>query len=161
MDVDLVPVEFDQKPILINLMQKYVHDMSAFTGYDVNDDGLYNLGPHFDLYWEDPTRHPFFVMHDGALVGFALVYEDEPSRFTVAEFFILRKYRRAGAGTAAAELLFQRFKGHWRVAQNEENTQAQAFWRNVIAQVSGGNFQESWSAQKPRGPMQTFNNATD
>jgi predicted acetyltransferase len=161
MEVDLIPIELDQKPILINLMQKYVHDMSEFTGYDVNDDGLYDLGPHFDPYWEDPTRHPFFVRHDGGLAGFALVFEDEPSCFTVAEFFILRKFRRVGTGTAAAKLLFQRFKGCWRVAQDEKNTQAQAFWRKVIAQVSGGDFQEDWSAQKPRGPMQTFNSSAD
>ena len=49
-------------------------------------------------YWTEASRHPFFVIASGNLAGFALVRtlaEDdngEPS-YSLAEFFILRKYR--------------------------------------------------------------------
>ena len=156
MTVELIHVDLEEKPVFSNLMQHYRHDLSEFIDIVVNHEGLFDLGPYFDLYWTESTRHPFFVFDDGASVGFALAREYESACYEVAEFFILRKHRRKGAGTAAALALFRRFKGRWRVAQDAGNSPAQAFWRKVVGQFSGGDFQEGWSDQQPRGPMQTF-----
>jgi predicted acetyltransferase len=75
----------------------------------------------------------------------------------MAEFFILRKYRRQGAGTRAARELFDRFPGRWEVAEIPENAPAIAFWRKVIAGYSRGNYEEVWlDNERWKGPVQTF-----
>jgi predicted acetyltransferase len=51
----------------------------------------------------------------------------------VAEFFILRKYRRGGHGTAAAHAAFDRHPGQWEAAVARRNVGALAFWRKAIA----------------------------
>ena len=58
----------------------------------------------------------------------------------VAEFFVLRKYRRIGVGRRAARLLFDQFPGQWEVRQLPANTAATAFWVNMISTLTGGRF---------------------
>ena len=91
MTVELIHVDLEEKPVLSNLMQHCRHDLSEFIDIVVNHEGLFDLGPYFDLYWTESTRHPFFVFDDGALVGFALAREYDRACYEVAEFFILRK----------------------------------------------------------------------
>ena len=50
----------------------------------------------------------------------------------MAEFFVMRKYRRGGVGTEAARGLFARFPGAWQVRQMRFNPQATVFWRRAI-----------------------------
>jgi predicted acetyltransferase len=60
-------------------------------------------------------------------------------------------------GRAAAVALFNRFPGRWEVAQLEANTAAQAFWRRVIGDYTGGDYTERWvDDDEHRGPAQTF-----
>lgn len=47
--------------------------------------------------------------------------------YSIAEFFILKKYRREGIGKAIAAEIFSRHKGPWEVHQIENNTGAQSF----------------------------------
>jgi predicted acetyltransferase len=58
----------------------------------------------------------------------------------VAEFFVLRKYRRQAVGRRAACLLFQRFPGEWEVRQLLGNESATRFWVSVIEEVTRGRF---------------------
>jgi predicted acetyltransferase len=62
--------------------------------------------------------------------------------FRMTEFFIIRSMRRRGVGRAAVRLLFDRFAGEWLITQSRRNAPAVAFWRRVIAQYSGGRYQE-------------------
>ena len=61
---------------------------------------------------------------------------------SIAEFFILRKYRRQGIGQIVAHRIFDMFPGKWRVAQEERNFPAQAFWRKVVSRYTNGQFRE-------------------
>jgi len=105
---------------------------------------------------------------EGRLAGFVLVMHynyftgehaaDCP--WVIAEFFVMRKYRRQGVGRAAAFQVFDRFPGRWEVAEITSNVGAQAFWRKVIGEYTGGDFaetvldDESW-----HGPVQSFDNS--
>ena len=60
-----------------------------------------------------------------------------------------------GVGRAVACQIFDRFPGQWRVAQDEGNLPAQAFWRRVISQYTGGRSEEVWDPAW-RGPIQAF-----
>jgi predicted acetyltransferase len=60
-----------------------------------------------------------------------------PLDWSIAEFFLLRKHRRSGAGTEAAQAIFQRYPGQWEAAVARRNTAALAFWRKAVANCHG------------------------
>lgn len=144
----LVPVPFEDKQILFNLMQLCQHDYSEFDGEDVNGHGLFGY-KWLDHYWTERDRHPFLITVDGEIAGFALVRDrtelgGDSIPHAVAEFFVLRRYRRRGVGRHAARQVFAALpSGKWMVTQSLTNTAAQAFWRVVIGEFTGGRFNES------------------
>jgi predicted acetyltransferase len=157
MDIQISPAALAEKPIVENLMQLYLYDFSELCGDDCNAQGLYE-DEYLPRYWIEPERHPFLIRVDGKLAGFALVRrmsEGNPPTHSMAEFFIMRKYRREGAGKRAAFQLFDRFPGKWHVAEIPENVAAIHFWRKIIAAYTGGNFEEIMDPEW-QGPVQTF-----
>jgi len=157
MDVELELVSFEQKSVLHNLMELCQHDYSEFNGEEVNEHGLFGYR-YLDHYWTEAGRYAYFVRAGGRLAGFALVrtLEDGDSRaYSLAEFFILRKYRRQGVGGQAARRVFSLFAGAWRVHQEAQNLPAQAFWRKVIGEYTAGEFREVSEAGW-EGPIQEF-----
>jgi predicted acetyltransferase len=144
MQVELKTARVDDKPVIANLLQLYLHDFSEFAGWAINEHGLFDY-PWLDHYWRDPARFPFLIRVDGELAGFALVHSSDqegPQVHHLAEFFVLRKFRRMGVGEAAARQLFDRMPGSWSVAQMARNVVAQHFWRMVIRRYTGGSFTE-------------------
>ncbi len=164
MEVTLTKASQSQESILSHLLELYNYDVSEFEGSDVGEDGLYGY-PYLPRYWIEPGRKAFLVRVDGALAGFALVNEHcyLPSNNrarSIAEFFIMRKYRCRGVGEAVARQVFDFLPGEWQVAQIPENTPAQAFWRKVIGRYTGGNFREIvLDNENWRGPVQLFDNS--
>lgn len=168
MNIDISPASMEEKPVLRNLLELYSYDFSAIDGADVDDSGLYGY-EYLDLYWEEPDRFPFLVRVDGRLAGFALVRRgtyfrehesrDEKPAWLIAEFFVMRKYRRRGVGALIARQLFDRFRGRWEIAELAGNGEAQAFWRKTISEYTGGNFTEVFlETEHWRGPVQVFEN---
>jgi predicted acetyltransferase len=155
MNVEVLPADDSRRGTIANLMQMYLHDLSEFNGENPSRQGVFEYA-YLDDYWIEPERHPFLFLAAGSLAGFALVRKLEPNVHELAEFFILRNYRRHGIGTSAAYSLFARFEGTWHVAQEHHNTPAQTFWRRVIDEFTNGEFREDWSHQSPRGPIQIF-----
>ena len=135
MQLELVPVRAEEKEILRNLMEKYDYEFSQYDDRDVNMLGLYGYD-YFDCYWTEDTRHPFFIKADGKLAGFVMVgnyMEFFPeAKHSMAEFFVLYKYRRCGVGTFAATEVFRRFPGLWELRCHPKNTTSVFFWDKVI-----------------------------
>ncbi|MFP3390932.1 GNAT family N-acetyltransferase [Brevibacillus sp. SIMBA_040] len=141
----LVNVPACEKDALRRLLELYIYDFSEFLPIDVNEDGYYGY-EYLDEYWSDPVRHPYFIKVEGKLAGFVLVRSfpdsnDEPV-FTIAEFFIMKRYRRHGIGKAVAHEIFRVFPGKWEVFQISSNLPAQAFWRKTIAEYTQNDFSE-------------------
>jgi predicted acetyltransferase len=67
----------------------------------------------------------------------------------MSEFFVMRKYRRGGVGTALAREVFARFPGEWQVRQMTSNPAATAFWRRAIPV-------EFTQEMLDQGPVQRF-----
>jgi len=141
--------------LLSNLLELYLHDLSeAFPNVELGPDGRFGY-PKLALYWSEPeSRFPFLIRCDGRVAGFALATHgspatDDPDVFDVAEFFVLRRYRRSGVGERAATLLWNRFPGRWIVRVSEGNTGALAFWRGVIAKYTSCAATESERPGKP------------
>jgi predicted acetyltransferase len=135
-----------ERPLLERLMQLYAYDWSPLVGLDVDAEGRFS-GVDLAPYWRDDLHHPFVLRVDGRPAGFALVIGK--SRLTgevgvhdMAEFFVMRRYRRQGVGSAAARAAFDAFRGPWEVRQRDEYPEATRFWRTVIDQYTSGAFTE-------------------
>lgn len=142
----LYPALIEEKNTIAHLMQYYFYDFSEFVDMDVEDDGLYGSYPYLDSYWMEPgVRFPYLMKVNGKNSGFALVRQiqtREKTYFSMAEFFIMKKYRRSGVGKRAAMELFDLHPGAWEVFQLETNMPAQRFWNKVISDYTNGEFTE-------------------
>ncbi len=126
---------------IANMMQLYMHDFSEFWAGEARGElGPDGRFPDYPLqtYWSgDRRRVPLLIERAGAPVGFALLNDHAhsglPADWSMAEFFIVRKHRRGGTGTAAARLIFSAYPGQWDVAVARRNTAAHAFWGRAIA----------------------------
>ena len=127
--VEVVPATIDDKPTILELLQFYLYDFSEIQGWDLGECGRFEHRS-FDPYWTDADRHPFLIRTDGRLAGLALVQSGDPH--DMAEFFVVRKYRRSGVGADAARTVFAMFPGEWQVRQIAANTGATEFWRRII-----------------------------
>lgn len=142
-DFGLVPATEEHKVIIENLMQYYIYDFSEYIDCEVDDNGLFAPYPYLNHYWTEPTfRFPYLIHQQQKNVGFALVRinTEMDNRYSIAEFFILKKYRRAGIGCAVALELFSKYKGNWEVHERENNIPAQLFWIKAIGMFTNGNF---------------------
>jgi predicted acetyltransferase len=159
--ISLDPASAAERPVLENLFQLYAYDWSELGWMEVGPDGRF-ADPSLDGYWRDQDRHPFLIRVDGRLAGFALVagrsrLTGAAGVFDMAEFFVLRKYRRQGVGFAAASAAFDRFSGRWEIRQRDENAAATAFWRRVVARYTEGSYREIRADDADWvGPVQTF-----
>jgi predicted acetyltransferase len=127
--VVVLEAAYSDKPVVRRLLELYGHDFSEFTDADVDEHGSYGYR-YLDQYWTEPERHPFLFRVDGYWAGLALVRAGTPH--DMAEFFVLRKYRRHDVGQTAARVVFARFPGEWQVRQMTANVGATEFWRRAI-----------------------------
>lgn len=141
--------------LLSNLLELYIHDVCAlFPSVELGPDGRFGY-PKLPLYWSDPEqRFAYLVKHDGRVAGFVLATRGspvtaEPDVFDVAEFFVMRKYRRSGVGRRAAFLLWKRLPGKWIVRVSEGNREAIAFWSGTVAEFTGGTAVEDTRPGEP------------
>ncbi|MFF2014507.1 GNAT family N-acetyltransferase [Paenibacillus sp. NPDC058177] len=146
MNYELLRATIEEKEIIKNLMQFYIYDFSEFVKCDVEEDGLFGAYPYLDEYWEEVNqRFPYVIKQDKKYAGFVLVRfieSEERNYFSIAEFFIMKKYRKEGIGKAVAKQLFDLHKGDGEVYQLESNRPAQAFWNKTINEYTKGKFKE-------------------
>jgi len=160
-NVEIVAAGRDAQDCLAALFELYAYDFSDILSIDVGDSGRFAV-PQLDAYWTDPRCHAFLVRVDSKLAGFALV--QERSRLTgdegvcdMAEFFVMRRFRRRGVGEHVAGWLFDRFPGPWEVRQKTRNVAGTAFWRHAIGAYTGGRFDEVvMDDARWHGPVQRF-----
>jgi predicted acetyltransferase len=139
--IEIIPATPDQAPILANLLELYAHDFSEFLGLELGPDGRFCYDP-LPLYWSDSNRHPFLVRMDGKLAGLVLVKKGsaisgDETVWDMAEFFVVRSYRRRGIGTEIAHQVWRRFPGRWEVRVRESNRPAYPFWERAISSFTG------------------------
>ncbi|NMF01341.1 GNAT family N-acetyltransferase [Aneurinibacillus aneurinilyticus] len=159
MKIELQKVSIEEKHILRHLLELYQYDFSEFDLEDVNESGLYGY-TYLDHYWTEEGRYPFLFRVGGKVAGFALIRQvgmtdSNDAIYSVAEFFVMKKYRRTGVGRDVAFRLFDMFKGSWKIAEMEENKPAQEFWRKTIKEYTKANFKEIQEADWD-GPIQIF-----
>jgi len=164
MDIGLERAGPERRTLLENLFQLYTHDFSEhWAGQaqgELGEDGRFADYPYLDSYWAEPDRDAWLIRADGALAGFALVnafaHSGRPTDFSVAEFFVARKYRRGGVGLGAATQLIQARPGQWEAAVVRANAGALPFWRRVAAAVSSDVEEADHNDDLWNGPILRF-----
>jgi predicted acetyltransferase len=132
----LAPIAREQVPVLRNLYELYAHDFSERVPLSLDREGRFAVAID-DAWWTRDDHHPFFILREEELCGFALVRRgsrvtDAPEPMDVGEFFVLRRWRRTRVGTAAAHALFATFPGPWEVRVQQSNGPALAFWMRAL-----------------------------
>jgi len=131
----------EHQQTLANLLELYVHDFSQLCHIEIGPDGRFGYD-RLPLYWSESNRHPFLVRIDGNLAGLVFVkrgseISGDATVWDMAEFFVLRGYRRRGFGTEVAHQVWKQFPGQWEVRVMKPNVVALRFWRNAIAKFTG------------------------
>jgi predicted acetyltransferase len=126
---EVVEASYEDKSVVAQLLELYQYDFTAYEDLDVDVHGRYGWR-YLDFFWTEADRHPFLLRVDGKWAGLALVRSGRPHDMN--EFFVMRKYRGDGIGTAFARDLFRRFPGDWQVRQVRANEPAIAFWHRAI-----------------------------
>jgi len=159
-DVTLAAATPADGPLLANLLELYIHDLSDAFELETGADGRFGYD-RLPLYWTEAARRfPFLIRRDARAVGFALAMRgspasDDPNDLDVQEFFVLRRHRRHGTGTQAARLLWNRLPGRWIVRVSQGNVAGLRFWSNVVAEYAGGTQSEYTRPGRPH-PWHVF-----
>ncbi len=112
MKIEIVKATLEQKPILSNLLELYTYDFTEFSDFEIGVNGLYGYS-YLPLYWTEADRYPYLIYVEGKLAGFVLVQKGSPISedkgiWDIAEFFIMKKYRRKQIGSYVALDLWNR-----------------------------------------------------
>ena len=163
--VSVLPASPSQRALMERLLQLYLHDISEHpprhtTSGEVDAGGLFPYPPGLDSYWQEPDREPLLIRANGAVAGFVLVNRwsalDRPLDRAVGEFFVLRKYRRAGVAPRAAHATFLRHPGRWEVPVAAYNPAALQFWRRAAGSMPGGAQEHPGDGRRWNGTVLTL-----
>ena len=154
MRFDLIKVEKENKNVIYNLMQLYTYELSFFedetTNFTMLDSELYAMNKYVERYWQEESRQPYMLKCNNNLAGFVLQKFNEENINEIAEFFVINKYRKMGAGTFMANKMFELYRGKWEVRTLIKNVRAQKFWRNTIKNYTNNNFEEKYIRNNSR-----------
>ena len=136
--IEVAAATRDQVSTMANLLELYAHDFSEFHHLELGANGRFGY-PRLASYWSEPNHHPFLLKVDAELAGLVLVRKglDGTGVWDMAEFFIVRGYRRRGIGMKVAHEVWRRLPGPWAVRVMESNGTALRFWERAIATFCG------------------------
>jgi predicted acetyltransferase len=131
-----------ERALLEWLLQFYFYDFSEMepdgsNDLDVGAEGGFGPYEHLPSYWTEAGRIPLVIRAGDRPAGFALI--NQVSHFggeverNMAEFFVLRKYRRHGIAREAVRQVLAAYPGRWEVAVMARNARALSFWPKAIA----------------------------
>jgi len=133
MIIDILLAPFEKKHVIRHLLELYDHDMSEWEQTDVNEEGLFGY-EYLDNYWTEEGRYPYLMTADGYYCGFALVRTapEQGEYNSIAEFFIMRKYRNNGLARRLLEFVHECHPWIWRQSTHINNLVSQAMCRKVF-----------------------------
>jgi predicted acetyltransferase len=134
---ELIPVLKDSKNLFNRLNELYQYDFSEYNLDDVDDNGIYEEYKYFDSYFIDPKRHAYYIKVNGKYAGFVLInnitlVSKDTNTNVIAEFFVMKKYRRYKIGSKVALRIFSMFPGKWEFKVLNKNSGGMPFWKNLL-----------------------------
>ena len=128
---------------LEQLLELYQYDLSDIWLQDLDEQARFG----FDLtrHRKAATSRAYIIRLESQYVGFALTAPAIVTRTEgtwMEQFFILKRYRRTGAGRLLARHVLFANPGLWELGQMPGNHVASSFWRKVVTEITGGNYEE-------------------
>lgn len=148
-EIELVLVRDQHYEVMQNLSRLYTYDLSdiavRLNGYQCDEKGQYSESVR--EYFEDPNFDCYLLKVKEEWAGFAVVkkkiqiesLDHESQMSQMAEFFIVRKFRRKGVATVAVFRIFDTYPGKWVVDVWPENRAACSFWSSAISKYRADN----------------------
>ncbi|KZK76072.1 hypothetical protein PsAD13_05510 [Pseudovibrio sp. Ad13] len=139
MSVELKPMVLADVPVLKNMFQLYLYDMSKYMHWPVSASGGFEFDENIVLaYFREADHHPYYIMQAGEIAGFALVrqYPYDTTLIDMGQFFVLGKFTRQGLGHEALKACLKLHPGDWQVRVLPKNTGALAFWTKTISELT-------------------------
>ena len=147
--IEIQPAKFEEKQLIMTgCMRKDAIANSIRTILqsawntirltDLNEHGEFGY-KYFDQYWGEADRHPFLVRFDGNPAGFVFVNKfvySEGIDYSIAEFFVVRKYRRKGIGQKVVTEILGHFEGSWEIRALRNNRRAIRFWNTALSEIT-------------------------
>jgi len=147
--ITLVPISREEGALLGNLLELYIHDLSAiFVDVELGADGRFGYPDLASYLSGSSDRFPFLIRCDQRVAGFVLARRgspvaEDPNVLDIAEYFVLRRFRGRGVGSSAAKLLWENLRGAWTIRASTANAGAVAFWRSVVGAYTNNAASES------------------
>ena len=141
--VELRKARPEDFPAVQQMLELYQYELSDIWPQETDAEGKY--GYDLERHKQGERFHAHVALEGTQYVGFALVAPAIVTRTEgswMEQFFILKRYRRCGAGRDLALHVLCSHPGLWEVGQMPANLAAQAFWRRVIAVATQGAFVE-------------------
>lgn len=127
--------EAGERPLLRNLLQLYLHELSPVLHVLPDDSGVYPY-PDFDLYWQGEAAVAYLMRVERHPAGFALVRD--AARRAVEELYVLPAHRGYGLGRRMVGDLLDERAGDWSVSFPARCVGARRFWERVLARDKVG-----------------------
>lgn len=159
MQITLTRTTDADRHVVTNMFTAYFYDMSQYDPQlIINEHGLPMWEP-FGLpspqtheecarfnWWIRDRCELYIIRADGRPAGFVIVCTDpahlpDGVEFELMDFYIAPRYRRQAVGRRAARAALDLHRGAWVVFQLAANTPARRFWQAVIADYTGGQFE--------------------
>ncbi len=147
-EITLKGAQPSDSSLLAHLLEFYMYDLAEIFALKLRPDGRFGYDK-LPLYWSEPETHfPYLIRCNSDVAGFALVTRgstatDNPDDLDLAEFFVLRPYRRHGIGRRAAFLLWDQLPGQWIVRVSEMNREGLPFWEAAIRAYTLGAYAQT------------------
>lgn len=128
MNISLYKAGINDKALLDNLLQLYLHDLSEYIQIEVGPTGKYEQNIS-SKYVSSFDRSAYIVHAEYHIIGFVLV-EPKGDALKVRDLFVLNMWRGKGVGSAIVETLLG--QGKPLVCNfHSKNELAKFFWDNI------------------------------
>ena len=128
--VTLRAADRGQWPAIENLLQFYFYELSAWYPVSFGQDGRYAIGSKADYLGHAGTQ-AWLILVDGELAGCAVIDDervDPRCDVNLGYFFVGRRFRGRGIGSAAFGGLLARYPCAWELYYLARNEAAAGFW---------------------------------
>lgn len=128
LNISLYKASINDKALLDNLLQLYLHDLSEFIPIEVGPNGKYEQS--ISAQYVSSFEKTALIIHaEYHIIGFVLI-EPVGNELKVNDLFVLNMWRGKGVGSVVIEQLLT--KGKSIVSQfNSKNELARYFWTNI------------------------------
>lgn len=137
MNITLTKVNKNEKNLLNNLMQLYLHDLSLYFPIDFDSKTCqykYNLESYFH------NNYAYFIKMNSELIGFILIDKFTEDKYEISEIFILNNYKNQNIGKQAVNKIFDMYKGKWQIKVVPSSPKAKSFWNKTISDYTDNNY---------------------